>query len=1001
MHLDAFVDISIRSGIMDPNNYHFLSNTAKTVSSLITATAGNIGTQDSRMSKWTYLLEQISDFAGATGNLSPLADYKTALDTYTNLQNISPVAATNMTFAEHLKNPHSRFWTFTGGAQNRRNIADINTIYNTAKSWSTAHIDRLFKENLDLGSYRLDAWMDGFVHKRLLETRSGKGDRVADYLQNGGRNSNKGIYIGAYGWLENVKPGGERTTVDQTDSSMPESLKIADTKIFADDDNLGFIQGPSLYHTMTAAILRSGYASNEDVAGNLDNPMAVNLSSERVRMAKKLWEGIKNGQNLGALLGYQLERNLHELYNDSPGWELDQYIYQLRKKYPTQTYHTPVSTSGAESIPAQNVVNGIDLLGDIREAMHTPPVSTDTLYNFVRSHISAGQSFSIQVSNPSIASAIAREIDMMANAIDALGDLAVAEGVFQLTKGNFNRASSTIDTILENSNLPMPEILETPRTGTSLSQKFCVNMEMGVDQTNTVINPWPTVALTPKATLAPHVNQLIGKYLPDPSEIRCLVQYTDSDGTPVSHQLSMVDLGWQPIDFYTHIIETKKDGNGEKMLGTIAHQVRTQLAYDSTTPIPHAIELTILTNERDGNWSRSTYSLLELLPVAEQINTVLANIKPIKNQDFSLPELTSIHSAYGWDMTELNDRIVAAHTEINHLITSASTNYEQLLTSAGSYFVNNTAPQSDDPTALQTQWGTVRASLQKIWDQVEGILNHPTNGSLLNDTSQKDDAKWKAYLKAAQLMHGPDFTLLPILDLSTGQSDVMLNDYLTTKQNDLMANVGDAGFDQDCLEQWFYQLAQLRKKIGAFEVLTSFDDTEMLEFSPLQFPYFSDPSANTHDYWYGWEFPEVYQTTGNKTAIVMTDQTAFQSAVQGQKMVGFILDEWSEMIPEKAETTGIAFHYDQPNSKPPQNILLAVTPAITGSWDANDLLFTLLDTLKMAKVRLVEPEHLQTDKLLGKYLPSTYALLPLEDPENNATNSPDLAAKYSELVSGN
>jgi hypothetical protein len=51
------------------------------------------------------------------------------------------------------------------------------------------------------------------------------------------------------------------------------------------------------------AFIRSGYLANATPA----NPgtMTVNLSSDRVRLALSMLEGIRNGQNLGALLGYR------------------------------------------------------------------------------------------------------------------------------------------------------------------------------------------------------------------------------------------------------------------------------------------------------------------------------------------------------------------------------------------------------------------------------------------------------------------------------------------------------------------------------------------------------------------------------------------------------------------------------------------------------------------------------------------------------------------------
>ena len=45
-----------------------------------------------------------------------------------------------------------------------------------------------------------------------------------------------------------------------------------------------------------------------------------------------------------------------------------------------------------------------------------------------------------------------------------------------------------------------------------------------------------------------------------------------------------------------------------------------------------------------------------------------------------------------------------------------------------------------------------------------------------------------------------------------------------------------------------------------------------------------------------------------------------------------MVDEWSEVIPAGTETTGIAVHYNQPSTEPPQTLLLVVTPEITGRW---------------------------------------------------------------------
>jgi hypothetical protein len=63
---------------------------------------------------------------------------------------------------------------------------------------------------------------------------------------------------------------------------------------------MGFLQAPSLAQAATAAILRSGYLSQRRAGEG--NSFAVDLSSDRVRRAEWLLDGVRHGQSLGALL---------------------------------------------------------------------------------------------------------------------------------------------------------------------------------------------------------------------------------------------------------------------------------------------------------------------------------------------------------------------------------------------------------------------------------------------------------------------------------------------------------------------------------------------------------------------------------------------------------------------------------------------------------------------------------------------------------------------------
>jgi hypothetical protein len=83
-----------------------------------------------------------------------------------------------------------------------------------------------------------------------------------------------------------------------------------------------------------------------------------------------------------------------------------------------------------------------------------------------------------------------------------------------------------------------------------------------------------------------------------------------------------------------------------------------------------------------------------------------------------------------------------------------------------------------------------------------------------------------------------------------------------------------------------------------------------------------------------------------------------QAFVAGKAHCGMLVDDWTEQIPNKQEVTGIGFNYDQPNAFPPQTILLAITPEVTGTWSWDKLTGILTDTLLRAKLRAVDPDLL-------------------------------------------
>ncbi len=157
---------------------------------------------------------------------------------------------------------------------------------------------RLAADALDALAYRADAWATSLATSRLSQLRESQAN---------------GLCIGAYGWLEQLRPAPPLTPVDSDGAPL-----------WKPPANHGHFQAPSLAQAAAACLLRSGFVDEELAPRDEANAFAVDLSSARVRRSLWLLDGVRQGQSLSSLLGYRFERALHER-------GLDVYIDRFRR----------------------------------------------------------------------------------------------------------------------------------------------------------------------------------------------------------------------------------------------------------------------------------------------------------------------------------------------------------------------------------------------------------------------------------------------------------------------------------------------------------------------------------------------------------------------------------------------------------------------------------------------------------------------------------------------
>jgi hypothetical protein len=940
----------------------------------------------------------------------------------------------------------------------------------------TARLERVLAEHLDLASYRLDAWRWGLLHYQLAVLREGQ------HSESGIRT---GLYVGAFGWLENVRRE-ERTLIPVR---LPPELDAdfnppGTAPAMRDSANQGFVHAPSLNHAVAAAILRNGYVSNQG-----SDTLAVDLSSARVRNALNVLDGMRSGQSLGALLGYRLERGLHDRHAVA---EVDRFIYALRLEFPlvanrlTDTKAPPGQP--IQAVEARNVVDGLSLLTHIRD-------SGNAAYPFGRA---------LPDASPAQAGAINTEVQRLLDVHDALADVATSEAVYQAVLGNYERTAATLDAFGKGSQPPDPEVIQTPRRGISLTHRVALHLEAGLDGT---ISPG-AVPVTARARAEPAANAWLAGVLPPPGRVTCLVDHAEPGAAPQTVTISQQDLGLQPLDLLYLLGDT---GIDQAMAGLddriVEHVIRTaglrpdaevMIRYqDSADGTYSFFEVGALVRSLRGLVLRSRpltaadaalsdeapeepsstvdpqriqAPLDRLLRVvqggaADDVTKLAADMAPpladvqtnaaaIAAQaegwsaryvalaraaaDFGIPQaafgpvINARRQAYRAALGVLNEVLhrwqrrldnyaaavaaaqglptaehFAALRRAERLVTTEFTKldpptpaaYEALLNGKRDAFADK---RNDLAGIRQAPAGTTAGVLAAISaeppvDQFDGVgidLSSPSGllvglatqvdsltralaeevtrrtaaaRSKLADAAATADSTTAADLSvsAAKSLFGDDFVLVPEYALAPQRADELANAWADRER--LLRHLTDpppGGLGVDFpVDDWLYGVARVREKLGLWEhILVTAEAlrTAPPELTPLQLPYRPD------DVWLGLRFPDDYEHDGDRLAYTAHFAAPFDKAT---RQCGLLIDEWTEVIPGTDETTGVAFHYDRPSTEPPQTMLLALAPRMSGGWQWPDLVDAVRETFAEARLRAVEPAQVDGEPY-AQFLPA-------------------------------
>ncbi|QGN31641.1 hypothetical protein [Microlunatus sp. Gsoil 973] len=863
----------------------------------------------------------------------------------------------------------------------------------------------LTREHLDLCSYRLDGWLSGLAHRRLRTLR---------------RRHPGGAQVGAYGWVEDLRP----TPGAPAATGVPAALAgLPGRPLTSDPSGEGFIQTPSPTHAVTAAILRAAYRS-QTAEGSFGNEMSINLSSDRVRVALSLIDGVRAGNDLGALLGYRLERFLHEYYArpDTPQVvELDSAIFPLRRAYPTVAAVDP--DAGAVPEPTRYVVDGLGLVRTLLDwVFDNDPDAEGTLYETLSAHLS-GHPWGTKPgalpprTDTDRLSGVLRGIDSIADALDALADLTTSETVHQLVRGNHARAAAVLTALSEGKAIPDPEVTDTPRTGLPVSHKLI--LQLPVSSAEPAVPPagWEAVPMTPRAALEPTVNAWLAALLGDPAAIRVRLRSDRPAPGAALPELSIAELGLQPLDLVALV------GDGfDAAIGALTARVLDELrptdlppdqpgVVTSDGPQTTATDSWTIESLRAPAWGPGIRSITDVAPLLETCADLLGKSEPAIASDYAAPEFTAT-AGDGVDTDELSIRV-------QRLLDSA----RQAAVTLARLLAEDAALDDGVLDSDPAVWlGTIRTALPE-----DPAAEHPSAWlpvlDITSGTPEEVAAKlarldgfwavheaWRSAAKAAQtygirvglprrylsrlqvsteLLQSAEVAFLDLAgrcrtaeatlaaaadpkpagawvqaakDLLAEGATLVPRVGLDPVRPDLQTALDTALVGSGDLDSWLEGAAAVRP--GAADLTDLQVLAEALGRPALTGSVAQLPHVDG-DPWLGGPLPDAAALTGRVSVVIFG---ADQLPSEGRTGTALLVDEWSESVPYREEITGVALHYDQPDATAPQAILVAVPPVLDSPWTLTDLAATLHDTLEIARNRLVEVEHIGFSRY-GQLLP--------------------------------
>lgn len=768
---------------------------------------------------------------------------------------------------------------------------------------------RLLGGVLDLASHRLDAWVTAVATQRLDEMRT---------------STPAGLHIAAYGFVRDLEP-----------ATGPAST--------------GYIHAPSVSHAATAAVLRSGHHTHPG------GQFAVNLLSRRVRAALDVLGALRQGQSLGAALGYRFDRELYDL-------GVPEYLAAVRQLVPLEIgLLTPLPPDTAvTTVSVLTTTDGLALLDLDVPWGTTPP----------------GQTQPLPTEDSPEGETLAAAINRVRDVADAIADIGIAESVHQLLHRNPIRAAGTLDA-LTRGEVPAsddPDILRTPRHGTGVTHRVLV---VAPDPASPVaaeaLGKWPATQQQrtrhARAVAEPRINAWAALVLGNPARVRYRVD-RGAGAAPAEFTLDAVGLcPWDVLAAPPSAVANLAETNlGRRLLRHAASEL------GQTDP------LTLVT-ERDAGWGPDVLSLPELLTLAESGRTLVTARRAAHGGDLRGGE----GGPAGTDTVALAGRAAQARTglqtatdELRTFFTLGAPERGALAVLFPGLDVTGLDNLLDLPAYCDAgrAAGAVARPAMPAADLID-CLDRLAGFGLPDAAARPATADAESDQAALAVQSRAVHTEAVRRRLASAKASADGNDAAAVEtvfgagfrvlplfEPGPHGGVTPQGAPAEVVERWLEDAARVR--VGAARLRDVLLGSEVAGGTPAGWDVLQLPGTGP-DRWVG-EPPDP-AGDGIPAGCVSVVACTTDDGWQAGPTAALLVDAWVEVVPAAEIDTAVAFQVDVPDACAPQTLLLAVPPDLGRRWTWPILSSVLRETVALADVRAVDRDLVPA---YGHLLPALY-----------------------------